>query len=321
MKAAEPCAPGESSALLVEEAQPRGCCSGFAKDLEDSLVDAHALVHLACLFISCKLETLAQAKAVSRDWRSNVWVCRLCFLYYPSVLGFTTIKFIGRSTLRILACGGESWGSPMRDVESVYEFQVRAFWITPMTGWFTIVFFFSILQAVFTSFHKSDWHDDENLMHSIWRKYMGELTRLILSMSFIAGGVLLIHAMRRRDVLLMRACVLGFVAFALSMLVMVIVSYSAFPGSDSGLQVWDNFFTYVTLVFSIISVIAFSWYAIVCLLLYREYHTNEPPALDDSRCLERVGALLVVALICIVVVGLNVWSVCTDPRAYWDSMG
>ena len=83
--------------------------------------------------------------------------------------------------------------------------------------------------------------------------------------------------------------------------------------------------TYVTLLFSVVATTFFLWYAAVCILLWREY-TEEArlrPGFDDApdAWVERLGALLVVALICFMVTALNVASVMSDPKGYWENIG
>ena len=143
------------------------------------------------------------------------------------------------------------------------------------------------------------------------------------AVSFVAGAVTMLHAMRRRDRLLMRACVLGYSAFAVTLLVMLVLAYSAFPRAQKDLEMWSRLVTYYTLIFAIAASAAFLWFAAVCILLWREYIrlAGGVPFDADAPWLHRVGALGVVVLICTAVIALNVWSACSDPEGYLENIG
>ena len=317
-------------------------CEGCKRDWANCRADAHTLVFVACLTVSCSLTTLAQARADALGWRQNPWVSRLCFLYYPIVIGLSCVKFLGRSTLRTLACGGHSWADPVREDESALEFQIRAFWIVPSTSWFTIVVFASCVEAAYVALREPLQLSFWNVKLSDARMYTGAGTRAVIAVSFIAGSVTLLHAMRRRDTLLLRTCVLGNAAFAFSMLVMIVVAYAALPDRDELLDTTCSFtyqqldttcvWAYVTLLFSVMAVIVFLWYALVCMMLWRDYTQEESrlkPGVGDNgdapggweQVCKQVGALLLVLLICILVTALNVASIISDSEGYFENIG
>ena len=343
----------ETTGLLVEQvvteesAPPECCrgaldCEGCSCDWANSRDDAHALVFVVSLTMSCSLTTLAQARADALGWRQNPWVSRLCFLYYPSVFGLSCVKFLGRFTLRTLSCGGHSWADPVREDESALEFQIRAFWIVPSTSWFTIVVFASCVEAAYVALREPLQLSFWNVKLSDARMYTGASTRAVIAVSFIAGSVTLLHAMRRRDTLLLRTCVLGNAAFAISMFVMIVVAYAALPDRDELLDTTCSFtyqqldatcvWAYVTLLFSVMAVIVFLWYASVCMMLWRDY-TQEHESLRKpgvehehapggwEQVCKQVGALLLVLLICILVTALNVASIISDSEGYWNNIG
>jgi hypothetical protein len=143
--------------------------------------------------------------------------------------------------------------------------------------------------------------------------YTGAGTRAVIAVSFIAGSVTLLHAMRSRDTLLLRTCVLGNAAFAFSMLVMIVVAYAALPDRDELLDTTCSFtyqqldttcvWAYVTLLFSVMAVIVFLWYALVCMMLWRDYTqveesrlkpgVGDAPALHHARRHAELGGHLV----------------------------
>ena len=308
----------ESTGLL-EESVPPDFCSGLALDLSESMAESHAAVFVIALAASGNLKTPEEAKADSVEWRTNVWVCRLCFLYYPAVAALSSIPVLGRAMLRTLACGSRSWADPVRNDESARELEVRTVWIVPCVGWFIVVIFLSCIQCAYI------WFGGEvGLKRSNFGLYTGAITRGIIAVSFIAGSVTLLHAMRRRDALLLRTCALGNAAFALSMVVMLIVAVVALPREESDI----NFG--VTLVFSVLLTIAFVYYGALCFTLWRDYTEEEEarrkPGLEDTPgawlwWFEQGIALLIVALICILVTALNVVSVVSDPEGYWNNIG
>ena len=306
----------ESTGLL-EESAPPGFCSGLALDLDESMAESHVAVFGIALAASGNLKTPEQAKAASLEWRTNVWVCRLCFLYYPAVAALSSIPFVGRAMLRTLACGGRSWADPVRNDESVRELEVRTVWIVPCVGWFIVVIFLSCIQLAYI------WFGDEVGMKRS-NLFIGAITRGIIAVSFIAVSVTLLHAMRCRDALLLRTCALGNAAFALSMLVMLIVAVVALPRGETDISFW------VTLVFSVLLTTAFVYYGALCFTLWRDYteeeKTRRKPGLEDTPdawlwWFEQVFALLIVTLICILVTALNVVSVVSDPEGYWNNIG
>lgn len=340
----------EHTSLLVEqvvaEAPPdcRGStldtCEGCRSDWANCRADAHTLVFVVSLTVSCSLTTLAQARADALGWRQNPWVSRLCFLYYPIVIGLSCVKFLGRLTLRTLACGGHSWADPVREDESALEFQIRAFWIVPSTSWFTIVVFASCVEAAYVALREPLQLSFWNVKLSNARMYTGAGTRAVIAVSFIAGSVTLLHAMRSRDTLLLRTCVLGNAAFAFSMLVMIVVAYAALPDRNELLDTTCSFtyqqldttcvWAYVTLLFSVMAVIVFLWYALVCMMLWRDYTQVEEsrlkPGVGDApggweQVCKQVGALLLVLLICILVTALNVASIISDSEGYFENIG
>ena len=341
----------EHTSLLVEqvvaEAPPELCrgstldsCEGCRSDWANCRADAHTLVFVVSLTVSCSLTTLAQARADALGWRQNPWVSRLCFLYYPIVIGLSCVKFLGRLTLRTLACGGHSWADPVREDESALEFQIRAFWIVPSTSWFTIVVFASCVEAAYVALREPLQLSFWNVKLSNARMYTGAGTRAVIAVSFIAGSVTLLHAMRSRDTLLLRTCVLGNAAFAFSMLVMIVVAYAALPDRDELLDTTCSFtyqqldttcvWAYVTLLFSVMAVIVFLWYALVCMMLWRDYTQVEEsrlkPGVGDApggweQVCKQVGALLLVLLICILVTALNVASIISDSEGYFENIG
>jgi hypothetical protein len=82
---AEPLVIRESDVSLVEDSKPPGFCRGLAFDWSHSLEDSHTLVFAVALLISCSLDNITQAKASALEWRTNPWVCRFCFMYFPAV--------------------------------------------------------------------------------------------------------------------------------------------------------------------------------------------------------------------------------------------
>ena len=324
-----PSAMAEPLVIRESESKPLGFCRGLAFDWSHSVEDSHTLVFAVTLLISCSLDNITQAKASALNWQTNPWVCRFCFMYFPAVAGLTCVKFLGRAVLRTLACGGRSWADRVREDESPREFTVRALWIMPCTGWFTLIIMVTCLEGVFVALKTETTPELSNA-----RQYLGVITRGIIAVSFIAGSVTLLHAMRRRDTLLLRTCILGNSAFAFSMLIMIVVAYAALPNRDELITVWNEPSTYFTLAFSIIATAYFLCYAAVCISLWREYaeevrrtfgHEAQswtPASVPGAWArMDQVGALFVVSLICLLVTALNVASVLSDPEGYWNNIG
>ena len=77
------------------------------------------------------------------------------------------------------------------------------------------------------------------------------------------------------------------------------------------------------------AVIVFLWYALVCMMLWRDYTQEESrlkPGVGDApggweQVCKQVGALLLVLLICILVTALNVASIISDSEGYFENIG
>ena len=102
------------------------------------------------------------------------------------------------------------------------------------------------------------------------RKYVGAVTRFIISLCFIGGAVALLVAMRSRDLPLLRACFAGFAVFAVTQLMMIVVSVSVLYHSSAYQIAFGSFETWFLLLFAIVMATAFVWFAAVIFVLWRE---------------------------------------------------
>ena len=171
----------ESDALLVEEEPvPVDMCQGLIADWHDSEADAHALLFLLALWVSCNLESLAQARATSRAWRDSKAVTVFAPLYWPCWLGLVLFNFLGRATLRVAVCNQVPLMHPRAD-ESAREFEIRAFWVVPISGWFAIVFLGSIVEIILVPLGNGEHPFFSHMNWSNARLYTGAITRAIVA--------------------------------------------------------------------------------------------------------------------------------------------
>jgi len=309
----------EHDALLLET--DPSLREGLAADFHRSSTDAHHLVTLLTLWVICRLETLAQAKEVADAWRSNVWVWRLAPLYWFCWFGVTTTKSLGRWCLRLVVCNCHALSEPVREEESAREFEIRAFWAIPLTGWFALVVIASLAQLCFIVPFEDYSQVGE---HALIRSILGCVTRASIGCCFIGGTVALLLAMRRGDMVLLLACVVGFATFAVTMLALIILSVSV--RSTRGWQ-WETE-EILALIFSGTGFVAFGWYAMVCWLLWREYTGGAESAakrasVEALAISEERGWAAVLTALCVGVltVGLNLASELSDPDGYWNLIG
>ena len=306
----------DSVSLLPEPPRP-GLLRGILDDFHESSYDARTLIFAVLFFLACRLEGLAQAQEAAKTWRQNPWVCRLAVVYWPTWVVLTAIKTIGRVTLRLLSCSRTPpLSGPVREGESALEWEVRAIWAVSLTGWFVLVFLLSVIQA-------AQVPQGEATSVSV-RHYAGIGTRVLIAAAFMAGCVTLLHAMRRRDLLLIRAIIAGYVSFAVTLLVMLIVFISVLATRPNASAVFRLVGLWIDIVFAGASAVVFLWGAVRGVQLVAEYaqdQRRESEAGPTRDLAHALGAVSLALLLSLFMIATNVWSVLADPMDYWSTIG
>lgn len=272
---------------------------------------------------------LAPAKTMSEAWRNHPWAA-----YNPAFwlcwAASSVFKTLGRWSLRLLSCNLAQL-DPLRD-ESPREFELRTFWVLPMSGWFAIALLVSLGQAVVFLASRANVAPAGagELGREARHPLLGAGSRAALSAAFLWGNALLLSATRRRDLPLLQACTTGFVAFAgsFALLTAASVAYDARHGLFAEAEIVFE------MCFSVAGMLLYGWQSAVCYLLCAEYAARRARAADDAkgggdddareaerRPARATAVLGAAAVVAVLVVALSLTSLRSDPEGFFSVIG
>ena len=274
-------------------------------------------------------EDIAPALRLSREWRAHAWAAYNP-LYWLCWLGSAGVKTLGRWALRLASLNRVQL-EPLPD-ESQREFELRTFWVLPMSGWFAVALLVSLFQlAAYGRVYPASPAAGGSGADAPPHPMVGAATRLTLSAAFVGGNAALLEATRCRDLPLLQACTAGFLAFSASFA--LLTAYAAARFATQGLFAEPQ--AVLEMGFSAMGVVLYCWQAAVCCLLRAEYAAradrrpwpSRVEADDDGRCGALAGAvrcsplLGVSVLVSVLVVTANLASISSDPHGFFSVIG
>ena len=211
----------DESSLLMPAAPPRSslCAEVCTYDVRHAAADSHYLLFVVAMWIVDRLQCapvtgdVEAAQQSSRSWdERSRWLVRCNPLYWLPWSGAFSCKLLGRWAIRLASCNRKPSLLAIRDSASATSVRIL---ILPLTGFFALAVLLTIGQILSIS---SNWMPEaaagSEQPPELQRQLHGCYARLVLCVSFVAGSVAYLWGATWRDFALLRACVLGFCAFA-----------------------------------------------------------------------------------------------------------
>jgi len=283
--------------LPIQRGEYSGCCAPLYRDVQWALLEGHVIIMLYCYPRSFSEVPLGEQVGYACVGSNPI--------YWAMLIGATPCLLAGRWVHALTGQGG-----PVRHDELEVEHEARVQWIYFTDGPFACAAIFTLVELALILY-------EEPGMLGWNPQTLGLVLDFSIDAAYIAGNMLFLEAMRHRNVAQIRCAIVANGAFAVGLLLLLVLSISR-VGWDTDWH-WEQRAT-----FAIRFIVVFFFIAATAIYsrLWSCHGDIDDAAPGRERCFDShtlgllgicVSATLVWAMLgCVVVYG--------DPNYIWNAI-